>query len=156
MTYCYPCRHFSIGTGRAETTFTKSGFCDWKHALGKAGAIIVHNKSITHKQATISWKEFTKNTTKHTSIADRLDSLRQQEIKNNRHYVKCICEILLLCARQELALRGHDESIESKDRGNFLEILNVVAAHDDVVKEKLRNFVMPHIHLLIFRIASWE
>ena len=35
--FCYPCCHFSTGSGRSEKTFTHTGFHDWKHALGRHG-----------------------------------------------------------------------------------------------------------------------
>ena len=47
--------------------------------------------------------------------------------------------MVLLCVRQEIALRGHRESDNSVNRGNFLEILNVVASHDSTVQQKLMN-----------------
>ena len=42
-----------------------------------------------------------------------------------------------MCAKQDLPLRGHREGPTSDNRGNFLEILNVVANHDPIVKRKL-------------------
>ena len=45
--------------------------------------------------------------------------------------------MILLCAKQDLPLRGHREGPTSDNRDNFLEILNVVANHDPVVKRKL-------------------
>ena len=39
----------------------------------------------------------------------------------------------MLCAHQEIALRGHRESFSSK----FLEILHLVASHDSVVQQRL-------------------
>ena len=74
-----------------------------------------------------------------TLIGDRLDSTRRQQIQENRWYLKTIAEIILLCSRQDLALRGHRESVESLNRGNFLEILELVAGHDEVIKDKLKN-----------------
>ena len=50
-----------------------------------------------------------------------------------------MAEVILLCAKQELALRGHKESSKSQNRGNFVEILNLVARHDPVIKEKLQK-----------------
>ena len=44
---------------------------------------------------------------------------------------------ILLCAKQDLALRGHREGPTSNNKGNFLEILNVVAKHDPTVQRKL-------------------
>ena len=55
------------------------------------------------------------------------------------HYLKSIAEVILLCAQQDLALRGHHESMESSNRGNFLEILELVAGYDEVIKDKLKN-----------------
>ena len=45
--------------------------------------------------------------------------------------------MILLCAKQYLPLRGHREGQTSDNRGNFLEILNVVANHDPIVQRKL-------------------
>ena len=44
---------------------------------------------------------------------------------------------MLLCARQELALWGHDESAQSRNHGNFLEFLNAFASHDPIIKQKM-------------------
>ena len=45
----------------------------------------------------------------------------------------------MLCSLQEIALRGHDESTESLNKGNFREILQLVAAHDPIVQERLQR-----------------
>ena len=55
-----PADFFSMGSGRAEVTFAKIEFIDWKHVLGKSGIVTVHDKSLSHKKAIISLKEFTK------------------------------------------------------------------------------------------------
>ena len=41
--------------------------------------------------------------------------------------MKTIAEVFLLCSQQEIGLRGHKESEDSLNRGNFLEILKLVA-----------------------------
>ena len=41
-------------------------------------------------------------------------SLTHQLIKSNHHYIKTIAEVILLCAKQELAVRGHKESSKSQ------------------------------------------
>lgn len=48
---------------------------------------------------------------------------RAELVSKNRHYIKSIVEVLLLCARQDIALRGHREHAESANRGNFLHYL---------------------------------
>jgi hypothetical protein len=47
-----------------------------------------------------------------------------------------IADVLLLCSKQEIAFHGHDESSSSLSKGNFLEILNLVAKHDKVIEDK--------------------
>ena len=44
---------------------------------------------------------------------------------------------LLLCAQQEIALRGHREGSSAVNKGNFLVILYLVASHDPVVQQRL-------------------
>jgi len=47
--------------------------------------------------------------------------------------------VLLLCSKQEIALCGHREGSESLNRGNFLEILHLVAQHDPLVQRRLNH-----------------
>ncbi len=136
--FCYACRLFSTGaTGRAEEVFTRTGYRDWKHASGKQGLFEKHSNCHAHKQAMVSWGEYKKNAQKGTTIADRLDSTRSLQIQQNRHYIRTVAEVILLCARQDIGLRGHRESQLSLNRGNFLEILSLVASHDTTVQERL-------------------
>ena len=86
-----------------------------------------------------SLSQFKLNTKHSSTIADRMESSRSEVIATNRHYLKTLIQVLLLCARQEIALRGHRESNDSANRGNFLEILSVVACHDSIVQQKLTS-----------------
>ena len=79
------------------------------------------------------------NSKKGTTIAERMGSARSVTISQNRHYIKTIAEVLLFCSRQEIALRGHRENNDSLNKGNFLELLHLVANHDPVVKHRLEN-----------------
>lgn len=51
------------------------------------------------------------------SVADQLHTSRTLQIEKNRHYLKVVADVILLCALHEIALRGHDESLESVNRG---------------------------------------
>jgi len=97
-----------------------SGFHDWKHAIGKKGVISAHDSCSTHKQAMSSWNEYT------ITCARAESNLWATEVWHSElsHYIKTIAEVILLCAKQELALGGHKESSKSLTRGNFLEILS--------------------------------
>ena len=137
--FCFPCRMFKVGSSRCESTFTVTGFRNWKHAMGQKGIITSHDKCDVHKQAMIDWKQYKINMQHHTSVQDRNNSVCSQQIHHNRHYIKTIAEVLRLCAMQDLALRGHREGEDSHNPGNFLKILELIGNHDSVVGEKLRN-----------------
>ena len=84
-----------------------------------------------------SWNQYKKNKRLGISIENHLDPTRSKQICNNRHYLKSIAETLLLTSCLEIALRGHDESKSSLNRGNFLEIFSVIAKHDPIVQERI-------------------
>ena len=54
-----------------------------------------------------------------TSICDRLGISRAKQVTQNRHYIRTLAEIILLCSHQEIALPGHREGKDSMNRGNF-------------------------------------
>ena len=87
----------------------------------------------------LAWEEYKRNSACGTSIASQLVAGRDLEIRNNRHYLICVSQILLFCAHQEIALRGHRESYVSDNRGNFLELMHLLGKHDSVVMEKLKE-----------------
>ena len=72
-------------------------------------------------------------------ICDQLSSERATLVKNNRLYRKSICQVAVLCARQDIALRGHDETEEFTNKGNFLEILDLVSSHNPSIQDRLLN-----------------
>ena len=90
--------------------FTTTSFKDWKHATGKSGILNCHSNCAAHKQAAVAWSQYRLNVQQGTMISERMSSARAQQIESNRHYLKTIAEILLVCSHQEIALCGHKES----------------------------------------------
>lgn len=139
--FCFPCRFFgssqsSIATSRPEQVFIKKGFQDWKHATGTKGILACHSKCTAHKEAVVGWEHY-KSTFQRGSVAEQLGSTRAEQIKKNRHYITTIAEVLLLCCLQEISMRGHREDEGSENKGNFREILALVAKHDPNVQQRL-------------------
>ena len=123
-----------------ENAFTHSGFRDWKHAMGSRGIISNHDTSTLHKAAMASWNSYMMIMNERgTSIANQLQNSRHELVKSNQHYIKSLCDIIVFCAKQDLPLRGHRESDDSLNQGNFLEMLNLLAKHDQTIKEKLQS-----------------
>ena len=93
----------STCTSRPEKVFTTTGFRDWKHATGSKGMLILsHTNCISHKQAVIAWEQF-KATATAGSVAEQLGSGGAEQIRKNRHYIKSVTEVLLLCSKQEIS-----------------------------------------------------
>ena len=124
---CMLLLQLSFGSGpgsKCEQSFTLVGFNDWKHATSKGGALSKHDSSCAHRKSFFfSWNQYKINSHCKTSISDRLGISRAEQVTQNRHYIKTLAEIILLCSHQEIALRDHREGEHSMNRGNFLEML---------------------------------
>ena len=60
-------------------------------------------------------------------------------IKNNRHYITAVSDVLLTCCKIEIALRVHRETAESLNRGNFIEILLFLSCYVSIVQDRLHK-----------------
>ena len=85
-----------------------------------------------------AWKQYQINVRYQTSVADQLGLARAQQVRRNHHYLKIIAEVILFCSLQEISLRGHHEGKESNNKGNFFEMLQLVARHDDDVQKQIQ------------------
>ena len=92
--FCYPCRMFraqgSQFGSQPESTFTLTGFRDWKHATGKNGVLNGHDRCFSHKQAQAAWVQYKLNHILGTTLPDRMGNSRAEAIQQNRHYLKTI------------------------------------------------------------------
>ena len=62
-----------------------------------------------------------------------------KEVRQNRDILKTLTETVLYLSRQELAFRGHDESEDSLNRGNYRELLESFAEFDSVFERRLHG-----------------
>ena len=138
-TYCYACRHFSTPKAPDTVFVSTPGFRNWKNATMRKAGFSVHAKSERHKCAMIAWRDYQSAVKNDATLADILNKEHTKQVQENRAYIKTIGEVLLLTATQNIAQRGHDESEESNNKGNFREILSTVANHDPLVKRRLTS-----------------
>lgn len=74
-----------------------------------------------------AWKEHKRRQLTDSSIVKLMNEEYQKKVKENRHYIKTIADVLRFTATQNIAQRGHIETDESKNQGNFLEMLHILA-----------------------------
>ena len=68
-------------------------------------------------------------------------------MRKNREVLRRLIDTTTLLGRPELAFRGHDESADSANKGNYGEPADVFARYDEVLSSHLS-------HLLFFLIES--
>ncbi|XP_041011253.1 zinc finger MYM-type protein 1-like [Juglans microcarpa x Juglans regia] len=62
-----------------------------------------------------------------------MNTQSSEQILNNRLQVKTSIDVVRWLAFQGFAFRGHDETPDSKNRGNFLEMLKLLVSYNDKV-----------------------
>ena len=72
--------------------------------------------------------------------AEAMHSRKEKEREENRSIVQVIFDVVRHLAKQNSAFRGHDESADSTNQGNFLEELEFLAKYH----EPLRRWMVEH------------
>ena len=67
-----------------------------------------HN-SEEHCFAVDKYEGYTALKAKRENVVNMIDAKHKKQVEENHHYLKSICEVLRLAAKQNLALRGHRE-----------------------------------------------
>lgn len=112
--FCYFCRHFSqAGTPKRiqRDTFTACDFNNWKRTLTRDRGFDKHIKSQTHILSSAYFFEYQSRWKSNTTVINVLEKSRAEQIAYNRNKLIKISPAILLCAKQLIAFRGHDESI---------------------------------------------
>ena len=132
--YCHRCRHF--GTGRFKTWEVEGTRCkNWKDALSE---IKKHHNHAAHKSCEVALVDW-KTSLQTGGIRTVMDKVSVKLAMDNSHYVRSVAEVINFCARQGVALRGHREGDSASNKGNVLELMELVSKHDSVVLDKLRS-----------------
>ena len=73
------------------------------------------------------------------TVVDNIAKQSTIQTKENREYIKILAKVAILCAKQEIALRGDHEGPESPNKGNFLEILDLLKSDNDWLDKHLAS-----------------
>ena len=102
--YCYHCRHFS--TNRKEATFISQGLRNWKKCQGTKGSnnkLLQHKTSHQHGECIDSHVHYVSvKTGTFQSVAELQDSEHAKLVRENRNYMRTLCEVLLLTAQRKI------------------------------------------------------
>ncbi|XP_022846235.1 zinc finger MYM-type protein 1-like [Olea europaea var. sylvestris] len=132
--YCLHCYLFKPDRGGqgGGHIFTKTGFRDWKHKKTLKDHVGLFDSS--HNQA---FAKCTNLMNQKQSISYVISSQSSSQQQSYRTKLIAVLDYTRLLFMQGLSFRGHDESKESLNRGNLIELLNWYAARCNEIKEVL-------------------
>ncbi|GBL85635.1 hypothetical protein AVEN_193102-1 [Araneus ventricosus] len=155
--FCYYCRHFSENGSISDykcDTFIVTGYRQWKKCYGKSekeNRLLKHQLSFSHCKAVANYEAYN-STLEKGSVISQISKEHAMLIKENRHYLVTLCEILLTIAQQKIGVREsgslfrasaidiESESIDyGPHSGNFLSLLALVGNHDEVIARRIRH-----------------
>ena len=112
------------------------GFSDWKHLNPR---IPEHENSNEHRQHYLTWTEFKKRMQAGVTIDDELQKAIQSSQEKWYFILKIICDAVLFCAKNNLALRGSSEILGQPNCGVFLSTIELISRYNPVLKAHLEN-----------------
>ncbi len=140
--FCFACRHFSKNFVRqgevlGNVAFVDNGIRKWRDINT---LLRQHDCSQKHKNSIIAWSNF-KNIIceKQSSIASVLDTSRASVVHENRQHIRLLFKAAIYLAKQGLAFRGDDETEDSLNKGNYIELLQNMTDEIPAVQEKLQR-----------------
>jgi hypothetical protein len=134
MLFCLPCYLFPPTGHLAKSAFVKDGFQSFKKVGGKDCALLRHEGSSPNSAHNVAVCKMTDLMNEDANIVTGIAGFNQaneRERTENRTRLNGSIRALRYLMRQGLACRGHDESTESLNRGNFLELLNTLCERDE-------------------------
>ncbi|KAF3337584.1 Zinc finger MYM-type protein 1 [Carex littledalei] len=136
--YCLPCFLFSTKpNGKpGSDTFIVSGFQNWRKVSGGKDCVFLSHMGKDSNSAhnfAVSCCENFKNKMGH--IETVIEKQTEKEVKEARLRLKASIDSIKWLTFQACAFRGHDESCESKNQGNFLEMIKLLASYNEEVNQ---------------------
>jgi hypothetical protein len=160
--FCLPCFLFNKPSGHAtQRVFTIDGFRNWRKVRnGKDCAFLSHigkDPNSFHRIAEKSYEDL-KNQSQY--IQNVFEKLTSEKIANNRLQLKASIDVVRVLAFQGVAFRGRDESVDSINHGNFLEILGLTIEYNEKLAEvtakapKNATYTSPTVQKQILHVFS--
>ena len=124
--YCWECMLFTTDRHGA---WSHEGFVNLS-CLTKSAT--KHQATAGHLQATVTRKTFGRARVdlQLNEQVRRETELHNENVKKNREILMTLIDSVIFLGKQELPFRGHDESKESTNKGNYVELLNFVVERD--------------------------
>ncbi len=115
-----------FGRNLKHDVFVHDGYKNWKKALS---AFHKHESTQSHKESLVYWQSY-KASTSQGRVVQKLEAANVEEIRQRREYVRRIVAVTCMLGKQGIQFRGHNESEDSDNEGNFLECMPLLTQFD--------------------------
>ena len=132
--YCFCCRLFAKYDKAPETSAFVTGFEAWWKLNTK---IVEHEQSKDHLSCLENWKTLASGLQLQKTIDAATISLIEKKKRKLRDILHRVLDVILFLARQNLSFRGHREDASSLNKGNFLELVELLSHYDVALREHL-------------------
>lgn len=133
--FCFPCWLFAYDKTSPWANAQKS-FRNFKKGIEK---ICRHESSQNHINAQNNLAITKFRLFKNKTVWDQQLKAEKDEITQNREALKRFLDVALFLAKQNLTFRGHREDDNSTNKGNFIELLELIKRYDSVLSKHLGN-----------------
>lgn len=145
--FCFCCTLFPQKNDQSSFS-SKTGFSTWKKLNPR---IQDHENSPAHRSSFLEWKDLERSMRNGGLIDNRLQQLIREETKVWRDILERIIATIHTLAQQNLALRGHRESItKDSNPGNFIALIKYLSKFDPVMKAHVESVSANSRHLSYF------
>lgn len=153
--YCIPCVLFlnkcevggTSGHSQPSGKLVTLPLTQFDDLTGKNGTLTRHQSTRYHRQCVIDMENFKRIMINRNlpDIQSQLDEAHRKQVEENRNILRPIIDTVLLCARQNISLRGHRGESGAVDRagnepaendGNFRSLLRFRIRGGDQMLEK--------------------
>jgi len=137
--FCFPCRLCSASSGYVENIFTETGFRDCKKLSER---LTKHSDSSVHKESMIRWM-LRKSSDNQGTVIEKIHQQSDSAVDRNREVIETLARVCILCGRQDIALRGHDESSSTSNPGIYRALVDLLRlankSFEDIFQQLPKN-----------------
>lgn len=134
--YCFYCwLMLSLKTNSVWGNI-RIGISNFKKGIEK---IKLHEESGSHREMQNKFVVTKLRLIKDKTIIHEQLRVEIEDIKRNREALKRIIDVILFLGKQNIPLRGHKETSDGKNKGNFIEFMEFLKKYDVILADHMSN-----------------
>ena len=142
--FCLACAFYPPTDSKYIPTTWINGYSNWKKVTKTEKGIPSHTATSQHKAANISTVSYINaKLGRHSVEEEKFAKIMTKEEEEKRIMLSGVIDLAKFLSTQGLPFRGHREEFRSdqefENRGNFLEGMDLIGKHNDIIKNKMKT-----------------